>query len=188
MTYDDLEGSTQGSNPENRFGPDRRVSPTSPLDAFRYGGRRSRVRRQVEREVSYFVDRFDPLTLAIVVAILCLCLVDGILTIELLDARCVEINPFMGYLLDMGHREFLVGKYVLTALGLPLLVLYKNWKLFGTRFRAGYLLPIVLVLYVMLIIYQIQLFQHVESERRLALESTVPQIAAETADAPGNLP
>ena len=45
----------------------------------------------------------------------------------------------MAHLLGRGHHAFLAGKYILTAAGLPFLVVFKNYRLFGTRFRVGYL-------------------------------------------------
>jgi hypothetical protein len=50
-----------------------------------------------------------------------------------------------------------VGKYVITAAGLPFLVVYKNWPFLGTRFRAGFLLPVFLGLYLGLLAYQVHL-------------------------------
>ena len=109
---------------------------------------------------SFFTDRFDALTLAFIVAVLVLCIVDGVLTIELLDVNSEEANPVMRFLLDRGHIPFLVGKYVITAAGLPFLVVYKNWPLFGTRFRVGFLLPVFLGLYLVLVAYQVHLLGH----------------------------
>jgi hypothetical protein len=91
------------------------------MDAFRLSGRRQRVRRGAEREGSYFTDRFDAFTLGLIVAVLVLCIVDGVLTIELLNVNCEEANPVMRFLLDRGHLPFLVGKYAITAAGLPFL-------------------------------------------------------------------
>ena len=55
---------------------------------------------------------------------------------------------------DTGDREFLLGKYVLTAAGLPFLIVYKHHPLFGTRFRAGWLLHVFVSLYLVLMCYQ----------------------------------
>ena len=85
---------------------------------------------------------------------LILCLVDAVLTLMLLHCGSEEFNPLMGCLLEHGIRPFLIGKYVLTAVGLPLLLIYKNHYLFGTRFRVGYLIPIIVTLYLVLIAYQ----------------------------------
>ncbi len=92
--------------------------------------------------------------------VLVLCLIDGLLTIELLDLNSEEINPVMRLLLSRGYLSFLMGKYVLTAAGLPFLVVYKNWPLFGTRFRAGFLLPVFFTLYLGLLTYQLFLLQN----------------------------
>ncbi len=162
MTYVLPENHDRGldvsSQPGQRGAGDRRRVPTRPMDAFRGSARRQRVRRGAEREGLFFTDRHDALTLAFIVAVLGLCIVDGVLTIELLELNGEEANPVMRFLLDRGHLPFLVGKYVMTAAGLPFLVVYKNWPFFGTRFRAGFLLPVFLGLYLALIAYQVHLF------------------------------
>ena len=43
----------------------------------------------------------------------------------------------MHYLLAHGPLAFLLGKYVMTAAGIPFLVVYKNYPMFGSRFRVG---------------------------------------------------
>jgi hypothetical protein len=137
-----------------RTQPDRRARPTAARDAFRHGGRRVWPRRHKDRAGSFFLDRFDALTLAMVVSLLCLTIVDGVLTIELLDLSAEEANPFMRHLLTRSHFLFLVGKYALTAAGLPFIVVFKHYPLFGTRFRAGWLLHVFIGLYLLLLIYQ----------------------------------
>ncbi|MGC8639339.1 MAG: DUF5658 family protein [Isosphaeraceae bacterium] len=144
---------------DHRFGPDRRGKPTGPLDAFRRAGRREKVRRAIERHDTYFVDRFDTYVLALIVSILGLTIVDGVLTIELLGPNCEEANPVMKYALQHGHGSFIVAKYVLTALGLPFLLVFKNHLMFGTRFRVGYVFPIFLLLYLLLVAYEIRLLE-----------------------------
>jgi Domain of unknown function (DUF5658) len=146
MTQDQIQG------PRDRA--DRRKRPTSPLDALRPIGRRKAPRRIEDRSGNYFVDRFDAATLAMIVGLLGLTITDGVLTIELLDRNGEEFNPFMAHLLGRGHHAFLAGKYILTAAGLPFLVMFKNYRLFGTRFRIGYLFPAFIGLYLLLLAYQ----------------------------------
>jgi hypothetical protein len=148
MSYSFLEDSPP------RAARDRRQKPTGPLDALRLKGRRARVRRREERHAAYFVDRFDVSTLALIVALLGLTLADGVLTLHLLDGYCEELNPFMVPLLARGPLAFLMGKYLLTAAGLPFVTVYKNYPLFGTRFRVGFLLPVFVGLYLALVSYQ----------------------------------
>ena len=138
---------------------DRRSRPTSPVDALRFNGRRKAPRRSDDRAGDYFVDRFDAVTLAMIVGLLALTIADGVLTIELLDSSSEELNPFMAHLLDRGRHAFLAGKYILTAAGLPFLVVFKNYRLFGTRFRVGYLFPAFIGLYIVLLAYQWSMFK-----------------------------
>ena len=144
---------------EARQGGDRRKRPTSPFDALCPKGRRIRPRREEERRGPYFVDRFHAGTLAMVVALLGLTLVDGVLTLELIEVNSEEANPIMARLLTRGGLTFLMVKYVMTAAGLPFLVVYQHYPLFRTRFRVGWLLPFFVVLYLVLLFHQWHLLQ-----------------------------
>jgi Domain of unknown function (DUF5658) len=139
---------------------DRRQRPTRPLDALRGRGRRTTPRRTEDRAGNYYVDRFSVTTLAMIVSLLALTIADGILTVELLDSsHGEEINPFMAYLLGRGRHAFFAGKYLLTAAGLPFLLVFKNYRLFGTRFRVGFLFPAFIGLYLALLFYQCSMFK-----------------------------
>ena len=129
------------------------------MDAFRLAGRRSWVRREAERKTAFYLDRFNAFTLGLIVSVLVLTIVDGILTIELLDVNSDEYNPLMSHLLTRGQTAFFLGKYILTAAGLPFLLIFQNYPMFGTRFRVGYLFPIFLALYLVLLGYQLVLLQ-----------------------------
>jgi hypothetical protein len=138
---------------------DRRRRPTSPRDALRPDGRRSQPRRTEERQGVYFVDRFKAGTLALIVVLLGLTIIDGVLTLELIDLNSEEANPIMAHLLTRGDRAFLMGKYIMTAAGLPFLVVYQHYPLFGSRFRVGWLLPAFIALYLILLFHQWTLLQ-----------------------------
>jgi hypothetical protein len=144
---------------EKRDLPDRRQTPTSPWGALPPAGHRERCRRADERRLPYFVDRFSPAMLAFILMLLIASLTDAVLTIQLIDAGGVEINPLMDRLLVFGTLPFVFGKYLLTVVGLPVLLVFKNHYLFGTRFRVGHLIPVVVALYAVLIGYQIVLMQ-----------------------------
>lgn len=145
--------------PMARQGSDRRRRPTSPFDAFRPGGRRQWPRRAEERAGPYFVDRFPTAMLAMIVALLVLTLLDGVLTLQLMDINSEEANPLMAQLISRGDVAFLMGKYLLTAAGLPFLVIYQHYPLFRTRFRVGWLLLVFLGLYFILLLHQWNLFR-----------------------------
>lgn len=145
-------------NSERRTVPDRRLLPTSPWAALVSGGQRSLNRRANEHLQHYFVDTYSAHTLFQVVLLLALSIVDAAITLLLIQTGCEEINPIMNHLLNYGLLTFLVGKYVLTASGIPLLLVFKNYYLFGTCFRVGYLIPVFIGMYVCLIGYQVCLF------------------------------
>lgn len=130
-----------------------------PWDSLRLDGRRRQPRREGERRGPYFVDRFHPVMLAMIVALLGLTLLDGVLTLELIELNSEEANPIMAHLISRGSLAFLMGKYVMTAAGLPFLVVYQHYPMFRTRFRVGWLLPIFIGLYFVLLFHQWNLFR-----------------------------
>ncbi len=142
---------------DKRTKPDRRQQPTSPWGALPPAGRRMRNRRADEHRRPYFVDRFSPALLAFILMLLIASLLDAVLTIRLIESGGGEINPVMNRLLDHGVLPFLLGKYLLTVIGLPVLLIFKNYYLFGTRVRVGYLIPFLVALYAVLIGYQLLL-------------------------------
>jgi hypothetical protein len=78
-----------------------------------------------------------------------------------MGAECEEANPVMRYVMSKGNEAFMLGKYVLTAAGLPVLLIFKNFYLFRTRFRVGYLLPIFVAMYVALLSYEAWLLHYI---------------------------
>src|SRR5262245_30104047 len=132
----------------------RRGTPTSPWSCFGWSGQRTKMRRAGDMARPFYVDRFGVTTLIFALLLLAFTFVDGVITLHLLDRGCCEINPIMSYLLSIGARPFLLGKYILTAAGLPVLLVFHNHPLFGTRLRVGYLLPVFNALYVILLCYQ----------------------------------
>jgi hypothetical protein len=142
---------------DRRAASDRRATPTSVWGAFPPAGRRLANRRAREHRQPYFVDRFSLAMFITVLLLVGASIVDAVLTIQLIEAGAREINPLMARLLDHGIEPFLLGKYVLTVAGLPLLLIFQNYYLFGTRLRVGYLLPMAVALYAVLIAYQLVL-------------------------------
>ena len=140
---------------QQRSQPSRREEPTTPWGAFPPAGHRTAYRRATEHRQPYFVDRFSLGMLVVVLMLAVASIVDAILTIQLLQAGADEINPLMDHLLDYGVLPFFFGKYLLTVTGLPLLLIFKNHYMFGTPIRVGYLIPVLVALYVVLIGYQL---------------------------------
>jgi hypothetical protein len=145
---------------EKRAQSDRRQSPTSAWSAFVPTGKRMAARRAAEHRRPYFVDRFSVWMFVFILLLLFASLTDAVLTIYVLQAGGDEINPVMGHLLSYGVMAFVLGKYLLTVFGLPLLLIFKNYYLFGTRLRVGHLIAVLVALYAVLIGYQVYLIHN----------------------------
>ena len=65
----------------------------------------------------------------------------------------------MRYLLDRGPIDFFIGKYLLTAVFLPVALVMNRYRLFGTRLRVGHIVFLVAGLYLVLIAYQVILWR-----------------------------
>jgi hypothetical protein len=134
--------------------PDRRRQPTPLWAVLGLNGRRMRCRRAAEHAQPYFVDRFPPVLLLAIMLLIFASILDGVITLQIIQAGGDEVNPVMDRLLDHGAEPFLLGKYLLTVAGLPLLLIFRNYFLFGTRLRVGHLIPVFVGLYAVLLTYQ----------------------------------
>jgi hypothetical protein len=117
--------------------------------------RRRWNRRGEDARRHLIVDRHGAKLFVLVLALLILTLVDGGLTLLLIDTHHDEANPVMARLLERGALWFLVGKYTLTALGIPWLIIWKNHRLFGTCVRVKHLIPTLVGLYLVLTACQV---------------------------------
>ncbi len=103
--------------------------------------------------------RFHWRWLALSTLVLAFSINDAVLTMLLLDRSCEEANPLLeSALMAGGSSAFLSVKYLLTSAGLPILVAFKDRRLFRSPIRVGHLLVAVVALYVLLTGYQVSLF------------------------------
>jgi hypothetical protein len=153
-SVDNLISPTE-SDADRRNQSDRRQEPTSPWAAFPPAGQRMKNRRVEEHRRPYYTDRFSPAIFAAVLLLIVATLVDAGLTIYVLDGGGSEANPLMGRLLNHSIEAFVIGKYLLTVVGLPVLLIFRNHYLFGTQLRVGHLIPASVALYAVLIGYQV---------------------------------
>lgn len=112
--------------PERRSGTDRRKKTTNPLSLkWSFRGRRRGGRRSTDDD--RFVDRYSGwFTLALVI-ILVLCVFDGLATLShLVNGTATELNPIMGYAIQLGPYKFILLKLALTFACLLLLLFYRN--------------------------------------------------------------
>jgi hypothetical protein len=147
---------------------DRRHRPTRAWDVLFTPGRR-RVNRRAEDAVRYLVvDRHGPRLFLLVMALLVLTLLDGALTLLLIDSHHDEFNPVMARLLERGAVWFLAGKYALTAVCVPWLIIWKNHRLFGSPLKVKHLLPVLVGLYLVLTGCQLWTILDPQAPRRAA--------------------
>lgn len=100
-------------------------------------------------------DRLPVPAVLLVMAILAMTILDGVLTLILLDHQFEEANPLMRLFLGIHPMAFVIGKYALTALCLPFLLIFGHREVFLPRLRVAHFLPAIMLLYVILLAYQI---------------------------------
>ena len=141
---------------ERRLDVDRR---RNHVKAFFYQfinpRRRSTSRRSTDSH-PFHVDFHEPILLAVVLITVALCVVDAFATLTLLEQGGVELNPFMRELIHTDVWLFYVFKYIVTAVGLFILLSYRKFRVYR-GFNALHTLYGVMAIYVVLVIYQIGL-------------------------------
>jgi hypothetical protein len=115
-------------------------------------GRRGRAVDGDLGQGGFIVVRYSPKIFAAILSVIFLSLVDGALTLFLIDCGASELNPVMAYFLGYGPLVFFVAKYLLTCVPLVFILLHKQVTLLGTRVKAEALflwlaIPYVLVVY-----------------------------------------
>ena len=145
---------------ERRSGADRRKSGNVNMRAL-LGGRRERGRRHEDKSKTLLVDRYSPFLLAVILSILCLSVIDALLTLFLIDRGALELNPVMAYYIDMGPYSFLGAKYVLTCIGVFSFLILRNIYLRPFRIYAGSLFYFVLAVFAGVVAWQLYLVSQV---------------------------
>ena len=136
---------------EDKTLPERRRSPTKPISRYMVKGRRMRSWR--EDDVNYYVDRYGPKLFALISAVLLMGVLDAYLTIRILHLGGSELNALMRWLLDHHPELAITLKYLVLAASIVILVIHKNFVVFG-RLKIRSVLLAVFILYGILITYE----------------------------------
>ena len=139
--------------PDRRKQLDRRKFPTRPFSKYILKGRRRHARRE-EEDFSYYVDRYDAKYLALILSIIVLCVFDAYFTLKIIHYGGKELNPLMIKFLDKFPEMSLLVKYLITAICLIILLIHKNFILFG-KVKAYFFLYIIFSLYFLLVFYEV---------------------------------
>ncbi len=115
-----------GSENDRRIVTDRRQKPTKSFGRYLLFGRRRSIRRKTDRKTHMYVDLYGPYLLLSLLLIILLSIFDAYFTIFHVERGAREINPLMDFVMGYGNIHFFATKYILTALCIFLLCIYKN--------------------------------------------------------------
>ncbi len=137
---------------ERRRQADRRKTPTKPFSRHIIKGRRKQARR-VEEDKDYYVDRYESHYLVFLMFILILCVLDAYFTLKILHHGGTELNPLMITFIDREPFICLLVKYLITAICLVVILIHKNFIVFG-KVRAYFFIYVIFFLYLVLVLYE----------------------------------
>jgi len=135
----------------------RRSNRTSPLTASSLFGKRKNIRRDEDSLTQPYVDLYSFSSVLGVLVTLTLSVADAIFTLKLISLGGSELNPFMDFFLQLGPIPFLTVKYILTGTCLVFFLVNENRLVFWGRLRVKLLLAFSLLLYFVLIFYELVL-------------------------------
>jgi hypothetical protein len=140
---------------ERRSGVERR---RISIAAYLRGARnpRRRAGRRAADQIYPVIDWHSTRVFAWAVALLGLCVCDGVLTVQLISNGAVEANPILAKLVSSSLGWFATVKLSLTALGACVLVACSRMKLFRAIPGEAFL-ALVVAAYVALIVYELRL-------------------------------
>jgi len=135
---------------------DRRKSPTKPFSKFIFKGQRKKVRR-LNEDRNYYVDHYEARYLALVLSILVLCVFDAYFTLKIIHFGGKELNPLMINFIERNPEWCLTVKYLVTVVSLIILLIHKNFIVFG-KVKARYIIYLIFFLYFILVLYEAALY------------------------------
>lgn len=150
-----VEKNLNGPDNELRTSGDRRRRMLPPLRYLIAGGRRRAVRRLADSHRIVLLDRYSPKLFAAILGILCLSLLDAVLTLYLVEHGSTELNPIMDYFLRKGPLIFTVAKYVLTCIAVIIFLVLANSVVPRSNFRAKKLFPYALLAFGVVIVWEL---------------------------------
>ena len=121
---------------------------------------RRRAGRRSSDQVYPIIDWHSSRVFALALVILLLCVADGVLTIILMSHGAIEANPVMALLVPHRLGWFATIKLLLTASGVVVLTVCSRMRVFRSL-SGETLLYAVLVGYVMLIVYELRMYDYI---------------------------
>ncbi len=146
---------------ERRSRKDRRKTSRPVIRSLYRGGKREIIRRREERNIIFWADRYSQTLFGAIVLILFFSVLDGLLTLFLIDHGATELNPVMAYYLDVGPYAFFSAKYLLTSVAVVILLLCQNAFLRTIRIHTRSLFFVIVVAFMSVVAWELFLIFHV---------------------------
>jgi hypothetical protein len=141
--------------PRVRMPYDRRRRWLPSLRALLIHPRRRSVRRADDRQRIMLMDEYPENLLVLVSAVLVLSATDALLTLYLLNHGAHEVNPVMAYFLEKGPMIFMLVKYMLTAIGVTIVVIISDVFIPWLRIFTRDLLKVFVGMFAAVIAWQL---------------------------------
>lgn len=148
-------GPCESPDKETRRGIDRRKNNKARLKYLLFNGRRERSRRDEDRGKAFIFDIYNQKLFLAITAILVLSILDAVLTLVVIQRGARELNPVMAYFLEHGTLIFIVAKYVLTSIGVLILLIFKNVFLTKIKIYTHSLFPCVIFVFLTVIAWEL---------------------------------
>ena len=140
---------------EKRCGTDRRTDSKARLKYLLFNGRRERSRRNEDRGKAVIFDRYNQKLFLAITTILVLSILDALLTLVVIQRGATELNPVMAYFLELGIPSFIVAKYLLTSIGVFILLIFKNVFLTKIKIYTHSLFACVIFVFMVVIAWEL---------------------------------
>jgi hypothetical protein len=148
-------GPCESSSNEKRRRSDRRTDNKARLKYLLFNGRRERSRRDEDRGKAAIFDRYNQKLFLAITTILVLSILDAVLTLIVIQRGATELNPVMAYFLEFGIPTFIVAKYLLTSIGVFILLIFKNVFLTKIKIYTHSLFACVIFVFMVVIAWEL---------------------------------
>ena len=150
-----------GAGNDRRRSEDRRKGNMPTFSKYWFTGRRGVFRREEDRKLYRKVDRHNPKTFAIILAIIMLSILDAIFTLELIHNGAAEVNPIMAYYLNFGPIVFFGAKYMLTCASILLIFLNQHAYILKNRVPMKVFYLFLIIPYILVVQWEIYLLSSI---------------------------
>ena len=140
---------------------DRRKITGLDMRRLSGAGNRRFIRRQEDKSRIFFVDQFSTKQFLFIVVILFLSVSDALLTLFLIDHGAYETNPIMAYFLNIGPYYFFTVKYLLTSLGVIVLLIFRNLSFRIFKISASALLYLISGMFIAVVAWEVYLISKI---------------------------